>query len=278
MLIVSGNLSKLEIKILLLIARLTISFDKANVSLSKGAIAQNTHGSGSNILNCLKLLEEKQLLQKSAGNSKFEANKWQLRFDLSFIKGDRSPPGQPSTPGAKTTPTDWQNSNPKRQGQIVPYYKQDFENDIQNNFSSDEKYLQTYLESCRPLRKKQLEIKSFDNLRSQYSETDIARCLRFILDQGTLGNKKDCQSPMAYLAVAIESVLKKSHMSQYTQHKIISKSEKEKLEAEQEKEDEKIFKQAEESFMQTLSVEDQTRFIKSFSANVPFLNPTRPAI
>ena len=65
-----GDLGKNEVRLLLLIARLTISFDREFVKLSKGVVKRYTGMQGRAMLEAFAVLEERKLIKKVTGDHK----------------------------------------------------------------------------------------------------------------------------------------------------------------------------------------------------------------
>jgi len=102
--IVSGELNRTEIKIVLLVARLTISYQRRYVPLSKTSLERYLGTQGNTVLQALSRLVQTGVLLKITGNQR-SPNQFALanKFDLGPSGGNPSsvefPPGVDSTQG-----------------------------------------------------------------------------------------------------------------------------------------------------------------------------------
>ena len=113
---IAGDLSRNEIKIVMLIARMTISFNRALAPMSKNVIERMTGIQGRAVLEALQTLEEAGLVRKVAGNPK-TPNRLGLIFEDPFNgtkekkpEADRTPDENPSQ-DQKSTHTWGENSS-----------------------------------------------------------------------------------------------------------------------------------------------------------------------
>jgi hypothetical protein len=122
---VHGNLSKAEMKILLVIARYTVSFDgRKTAPLSKADFERYTRLQGKCILESLASLKEKNLIIKIKGDQ-YTSNQLGLRFD-----SDTSDPPPPKGPQGEeqkgTHPTGKKGTCPEDQKST--HFKESFSN------------------------------------------------------------------------------------------------------------------------------------------------------
>ena len=128
--IVHGNLPKAEVKILLLIARFTISFDERRTApLSKADIERYTLLQGKNILEALASLEKKNLIIKIKGDQ-YTSN--QLGLSYPTEPNEKEPLGEDTKStypqGIKGTyPPDLKSTYPE--GTKSTYFKESFSKD-----------------------------------------------------------------------------------------------------------------------------------------------------
>lgn len=198
--ILEGDMSKSEIKILLLISRFTTSFQKEFAPLSKAVIERYTHLQGKSVLDAMGGLEQKQLIQKRKGD---ERSPNQLALAKKYAVGDAK-----NTQGKKTSRDDFQaQANFSAGDNFASHFKDS--NKYINKYSLSQtcESLKKYFEILKPKAKRDEEFRNFEELKSDFSEEQIQLCLVYLQKHGSLKTGETCHSPMAYLAKAIGQVL-----------------------------------------------------------------------
>ena len=206
--IVGGDLSKSEIKILLLIARLTISFKRHTVPLSRAVIERMTKVQGNVAAQSLRALEQQGFIRRIQGDPRRPTE-----IGLIFNAADSCMPDLGQAP-------EFERQEPcsRTSGEIPPEVKNDLRSiqspgaflpdfkDSKNNINTLSQ-IDKYFDDLKPLRKRESEAKAFQELKNDFPEQDIADCLERVLAQGLPGGEP-CHSPMAYLATAMADVLR----------------------------------------------------------------------
>ena len=196
---VSGDLGKNEIRLLLLIARLTISFDREYVKLSKTVVHRYTGMQGRAMLDAFAVLEERKLIRKITGDHK-SPNQYALNAELNH-----------PTPGSKRTEVQNEAQGQKhtqRLGQNEPPRKDNLEI-YKNSLSQHPEEIREYFARPMPSRKRESEWRAFQELLGDYSTADVCAALVH-LQSRRAGNGTDAliyHSPMAYLAKAMAEVM-----------------------------------------------------------------------
>jgi len=195
-----GDLSKSEIKILLLISRFTTSFQKEFAPLSKAVIERYTRLQGKSVLDAMGGLEEKQLIQKRKGD---ERSPNQLGLAKKYAVGDAK-----NTQSKKPSGDDFRAQGNSCAGDNFSSHFKD-SNKYINKYSLSQtcESLKTYFENLKPKAKRDEEVRNFGELKSDFSEEQIQLCLEYLQKHGSLKTGEVCHSPMAYLAKAIGQVL-----------------------------------------------------------------------
>ncbi|MCM0606944.1 MAG: hypothetical protein KA715_12715 [Xanthomonadaceae bacterium] len=132
--------------------------------------------------------------------------------------------------------------------------------------------LKVYFENLKPERKRKQEEGAFKELTREFSVVQIESALLHIQKHGIGEHKEKPHSPMAYLAVAMESILKKlpkTTNQSKPQDTTISKNKTTEQENEEKAHYEKAILEFQSSFK---TIEDQDSYFKSYSKNLPFLN------
>ena len=219
----NGDLTRGEIKILLLIARFTISFQRKLAPLSKTVLERQSGLRGSAVLEALSGLVAKKLIIKEQGDQ-HRPNMLGL-----VLPADWDQLIGPETSGAKSTsvqkPT--QVKNPTEVAKAAPVAIQTPEEvqkptsapvgnpspfkDIKiysnkNSHSQLPELLQKYFDELKPAKKRESELKAFQELCLDYSSQDIVDCFSVIRDRGIGSGAEPCHSPMAFLSKAMDSV------------------------------------------------------------------------
>ena len=200
---VSGDLSRNEMKIMLLIARMTISFNRSHVPLSKGVIERMTGVQGRSVLDAMQSLVEAGLIEKVPGNHK-TPNRLRLIFEPLPVANATQGPNE--TKDAKIS---------QGQGATSTYKKDNSETiDLRKkiSLSSLSENLRKYFADLKPRRKREAEFEAFEELRTEFSEEQIEECFAILQARGLPGTGAVCHSPMAYLSKAIAQVLPEVQM------------------------------------------------------------------
>ncbi len=215
--LVSGDLSRNEMKLMLLIARMTISFNRALVPLSKGVIERMTGIQGRAVLEATQSLEKAGVIQKIPGDHN-HPNRMGLVFDSACFKTQGENPSQDVTiTQDQKRPLDELAScakgeiQPQGWGENSPYIKDNNKYKNNNSLSETSGHLRKYFETLKPEKKRESEMQAFFKLKAEYTESDISDCLELILSRGVTGpdgKTEPCHSPMAFLSKAIGSVLR----------------------------------------------------------------------
>ncbi len=282
MTMVAGNLSRNEIKLLLLIARMTISFNRPMASLSKGVLGRMTGIQGRAVLEALQSIETKGHIKKVTGDHNSPNRLGLVEYD-SIEQVSKQQPARKGTQGEIRTPDVL---STQRWGENSPYKKDNLETKKENlSFSSQfqSEYLKNYFSEMKPKRKRETEFQAFKDLRSDFQEAEISMALEYLLKHGMPGSGEPCHSPMAYLAKAIGQILDAAKGSQEKQQKRLEREaaalqEKATREAEEEREkqDTEIREQA---FTRTYpSEEEQAEAISQFGRRFPMLSQNGPLL
>lgn len=211
-----GDCSKHEAQVLLLVARLTISFRREMAPISKSLIEKYTGIRGSAVLQTLARLEGAGLIRRIPGN---ERRPSQIGLVLE-PDWDRPKPEGGDNPGAKSTQGSFHSRGeiasgdriaPASPGCFEPTGKSiDINKRNKNTLSPLSKKIEEYIASVKPLRKRERELQALGELREAFSDEDIAECLEQVRRHGVRkggDTQEPCHSPMAYLAVSIHDVL-----------------------------------------------------------------------
>lgn len=186
--------------------------ENASLSLSKSPLIKYTGASGSVILEAVKKLERRGLIEKVSSDP-FKSNQFRLVYSSTLFQKNENlsediervenlPQGSNSIlrAGQKSTKT--------VVGKL-PHFKQVSSND---NFkaltiSVGSMAIQSYFESCQPMRKKISEFKFYSELSEEFSELEISLGLEWVMKNGVIGTREKCHSPMAYLSKPLKEVL-----------------------------------------------------------------------
>jgi phage replication O-like protein O len=281
----NGDLTRGEIKILLLIARFTISFQKKTAPLSKTVLERQSGLRGAGVLEALSGLVEKNLIVKEQGDQ-HRPNSFGLVLppewdqlmgiaDVQVVKTttvenppqvqnptwvENIAPVPKSTAGEvrKTTPAPVENPTPFKD---IKIYKNN------NSLSELPEDLKIYFENLKPQRKRESELHAFWELREDYDCDEISNCLKHLTERGVGENSEPCHSPMAFLSKAINSVLAELNRFQEIANEQLqikkSKNQKIQDELDAQKNDEEIWAQKEADFIKAFPTEAaQTTEIK----------------
>ncbi|OFZ79979.1 MAG: hypothetical protein A2603_13895 [Bdellovibrionales bacterium RIFOXYD1_FULL_55_31] len=222
--IVNGDLLRSEIQVLLLIARFTISFQKRHAPISKAVLERRTGLRGPAVLHAISALLAKGLIEKIPGDQ-YRPNLLGLRFTDEwdfFGKKPGTDSGEPPV-SAKTRGADATTVAPpapvskETAGSVAPatpaglaaatHFKDIPTKENNNSLCALPGPIQSYFsETTMPSRKRESEWRAYKELRQQYSDSEIAKCLQSVRGVELPGGET-CHSPMAYLAVAMNEIL-----------------------------------------------------------------------
>lgn len=216
--LVSGDCSKHETQVLLLVARMTISFRRDKAPLSKSVIERFTGIRGSSALQALASLENAALIQRIPGDER-RPSQIGLKLDpgWDWLANDAVTERPIGNPGVKSTQGSVSSRDvfapgdriePASPGGIHPTRNNRVQNDKEILLSLPEK-LRKYFDELRPQRKRESELQAYQELKADYSDDDIADCLEHVVTRGIGAGEErvSCHSPLAYLAKAIHEVL-----------------------------------------------------------------------
>lgn len=229
--LVTGDFTRNEIKVALIIARFTISFRREFAPLSKKVLERQTGLRGAAILDAVSGLVKKGLIQKQQGNQ-YRPNMLGLILPEAW-EGPGHPTKKETGPAISSAHP--KNTSPSENSKIEnhpvaekPPHPQvvnlaqgegtnstSFKdiNKYKNNNSLSEipKTLQDYFQNLKPLKKRESEWKALEELKRDYQVHDIVDCLALLKRRGVRaghwGEFQACHSPMAYLAKAMNEVL-----------------------------------------------------------------------
>ncbi len=201
--ILYGDLSKAEIKILLLIARYTLSFnERKTASLSKADIERYTKLQGKSVLEALGSLVEKNLILKIKGDQ-YSANQLGLIYDHEILL----PPDQKIiTPSGEKSTSPEGTKGTHTAGQKSTHFKESFSNDLSLSckFPNDMIARWRDFEQSGRLPNSKKEKKIFQNLFIAHGEEFFENCGRvitFLEKRGTgkEGDENIIHSPMDWI-------------------------------------------------------------------------------
>jgi len=209
----SGEFIKSEMQIILVVARFTISFQRRYAPLSKSVLERQTGLRGPAILQAVGSLCENGVLEKIPGDQ-YRPNQLGLKFDDEYDfftkKGttvDKSTSVQSDTEVVKSNSAQVE-SMVHPQVDETTHFKDTSTN--KNEFSlsrgESESSINEYLKNLKPLRKQQSEIQAYQELIRSFTSDEVSNAFDFLV--ATDPERTKFHSPMAYLAVAMEQVLK----------------------------------------------------------------------
>ncbi len=209
--ILEGDLSKAEIKILLLIARFTTSFQKEFAPISKTVVERYTHLQGKSVLDAMTSLEQHQRIQKLQGDARSPN---QLGLAKRYAVGEfvKTPPDK--NPPRDKKASAGESSVPDRFASDI----KDIKNINKYSLSQNSEELREYFENLKPRAKRDEELRIFGELKQDFPEEQIAECYRHLRKHGSLKTGDECHSPMAYLAKAFTQVLAEATKAQEKAH------------------------------------------------------------
>lgn len=284
----SGNLSRNEMKLLLLIARMTISFNRPMASLSKGVLERMSHIQGRAVLEALQTLEAKGHIKKVAGDHNSPNRLGLTEYDT-IEQTSKQPFVRKGNQGEKRSQDEVRTadvSSTQRWDENPPYKKDKLETkkekpSLSTQFQTE--YFRKYFDEVKPKRKRETELKAFQDLKSDFQEADISLALEHLLKHGMPGSGEACHSPMAYLAKAIGQVLAVAKSGQEKQRSKFDRETAE-LRAKQSREtDEALDKQnalmKENAFKIAIpDTQKQSDVIAKFGHKFPMLSQSGPLL
>lgn len=220
---VGGDLLRSEMQVALLIARLTISYQRRLSPISKAVIERQTGLRGPAVLHALSVLVAKGVIEKIPGDQN-RPNQFGITSAeeiFAATSGKVSTPAPQNTPVSMATrdlaqtgvaprtpaPVSAETSAPVPGGSYFKDIKDMEKYKNKDSFSQLPEVLREYLDELKPARKRESEMQAFRELSGDYKPEDIADCLMLILDRGVGGGGQVCHSPMAFLAKAMGEVL-----------------------------------------------------------------------
>jgi len=221
----NGDLTRGEIKILLLIARFTISFQRKLAPLSKTVLERQSGLRGAGVLEALSGLVEKKMIVKEQGDqhkpnmlglvlpedwdqligksetSLAKPTSVQKAIEVSKQTQVINPtPVTQAASGEVTKPTSALVVNPSPFKDTKIYSNK-------NSHSQLPEILKKYFAELKPAKKRESELKLFQELCLDYETTDVADCFSIVRERGVGSESEPCHSPMAFLSQAIAGVL-----------------------------------------------------------------------
>lgn len=280
-----GEFIKSEMQILLVIARFTISFQKRHAPLSKSVLERQTGLRGPAVLQAVASLLEKEMIEKIPGDQ-YRPNQLGLVFedDFDFFDRKKNPvvggtqvheptSGLQRTEALSATPAPVDLTFQAR-GAGGTHFKdtQTISNELSLSTSDQHAPLQEYLAGLKPERKRMSERKAYESLKRDYSDEEICEALSGLKRQNPDGGKY--HSPMAYLSVSIEQVLKTLRSVDRDTRRVATVAAREAARAEADeihKREDEEWRAREASFLREFpSTEQQRVAIETYSADSPF--------
>ena len=195
----TGDLGKNEVRLLLLIARLTISFDREFVKLSKGVVKRYTGMQGRAMLEAFAVLEERKLIKKVTGDHK-APNQYALTAEITTAGPN---------PGSKRTQVQSvpQVQNSTQGGSQIEPPRKDILEIYKNSLSQQPDSVRDYFATPMTARKRESEWLAYLGLATQFAAQDVARALAYVRKRGIPDSHEPCHSPMAFLSMGMGQVL-----------------------------------------------------------------------
>ncbi|MBY0471375.1 replication protein [bacterium] len=239
----SSDFTRNEMKLALLIARFTISFQRRTAPLSKTVLERRSRLRGPAVLEALAGLVRKGLITKQQGDQNRPnvlglvlPENWdeltktprdldtensvkkqsQVRNETQVTKATtvtEPTPVASHTPAEVVKPTGAEVGNPTYIKDIEIYSKK-------NSLSSLPEKLREYFNELKPAKKRESEWKAFRELSGEYPLEDIAECFTVVSAKGVGGidGAERCHSPMAFLTKAIGEVLQEVERTRVKVH------------------------------------------------------------
>jgi hypothetical protein len=242
----SGDVTRNEIKLALLIARFTISFQRRLAPLSKTVLAKRSGLREPAVLEALGGLVAKGIAVKEQGDQHRPnllglvlPEGWDTPGPGKTAACGASPVG---TPVARTTPVEnaTQVGNPGSAGVGIPTgagvgnptpFKDRERYLKENSLSHVPEKVRAYFDSIAAPRKRESEWKALQELQATHSLDDIAECVAHLRTRGVGSgeNAEPCHSPLAFLSKAMGEVLP---VVEERRRKVRERAERERREAE----------------------------------------------
>jgi hypothetical protein len=277
----NGDLTRGEMKILLLIARFTISFQRKLAPLSKAVLERQSGLRGPGVLEALSGLVSKQLIIKEQGDQ-HKPNMlglvlpadWDQLTQKSETQVAKATTVENHTQVIKPTPaevvktTTAQVQNPTPFKDIIKYSNKLSLSEMPEN-------LKNYFSELKPAKKRESEMKAFEELCLDYKTQDIGDAFALLKKRGIGSEGEPCHSPMAFLSKAINGFMDEVNESRRKaaeragrEEKLLD--EKRRLEAAKAKEAEE-WEMKERSFLQAFPEEKtRTEILNEFCKGLPF--------
>lgn len=270
---VSGDLSRNEMKILLLVARMTVSFNRRYVPLSKSVIERMTGIQGRAVLEAVQSLQNAGFLEKLPGNHK-SPNRLGLSQEAFQVfdskEGAKQSEDTFGSPDERSTERlDKRSTYKKENSETIGLRKK-------ISLSGMSEGLRQYFSELKPRRKREAEFGAFEELSTDYSAEQVEACLNYLTKNGLPNNGAPCHSPMSYLAKAMSQVLPEvqaiaERKLRHESHVAAVAAQKNKLVAEQ-IEAQEASAQRESAFLAAFpNPEDQDAIIEKYSSQFPML-------
>lgn len=144
-------------------------------------------------------------------------------------------------------------------------------------------HLRTYFAELKPARKRESELEVFWELRRDYLEAEIVQCFARLSTHGMQGSGVACHSPMAYLAKAMEQVLRETQVelekNETAKAKERMRADAESLRVAQDVRDEAKAQKREAEFVARYpSSAEQQRVLAQYGEKFPFFNSNSVAL
>jgi phage replication O-like protein O len=288
-----GDLTRSEIKILLLIARFTISFQRKLAPLSKTVLERQSGLRGAAVLEALSGLVSKQLIIKEQGDQ-HRPNMLGLVLpsDWDQLVGTSETPVAKSTlvqkqtqaqnkaevtntvPVANQTLGEVEKTTPAPVGNTSPFKDTKIYSN-KNSHSPLPELLQKYFDELKPAKKRESELKAFQELCEDYSSEDIVDCLTIVLKRGVGSAGQPCHSPMAFLSKAMDSVFveveETRKRSRAREDRDQREADAKRLQTEKDAQEAADWAVKESAFIAAFpSTSEQTEILAQLCANLPF--------
>ncbi|MEK7690566.1 MAG: replication protein [Bdellovibrionota bacterium] len=203
--LIAGEVGKNEMQVVLLLARMTISFRRELTAVSKTTLQRVTGIQGTAAMQAINSLETKGWINRIRGDER-NPTRAGLRLPANWEMAgnpDLIPTRDEFTPGDTKPPTSpIKISSPLNNKKLN---KEKEENPL--SLMSCPEPIRGYFAGLKPEKKREAEWADFQILRRDFSDIDIAACVEHLAGKGTSPNGAVCHSPMAYLAKAIGQVL-----------------------------------------------------------------------
>ena len=229
----SGDFTRNEIKLALLIARFTISFQRKLAPLSKMVLERRAELRGAAVLEALSGLVAKGLIEKQQGDqhrpnmlglvlpADWDTLTKPKRETEATPVGNQTPvaiPTQVGNPTPVEKVTSVANATPAPVGKATPagvgnptYFK-DIIKYKNNSLSHSRSRCSKYFDELKPAKKREGEWQAFESLQGDYPVEDISECLALLQERGIKRRgpngeeSQPCHSPMAYLSKAMGEI------------------------------------------------------------------------